>query len=180
MGVLYGTTYFAGDKYDAGTVFGMSTAGVEKMLYRFTGGSDGANPAAGLINVNTTLYGTTSGNCIYPDAGTVFKISTTGKERVLHSFGGVGDGGCPAAGLTNVNGTLYGTTLYGTTLYGGSPYPNYGTVYKISTTGKEKVVYSFLGGSDGAYPAAGLVNVMARCTAQPRTADSPVTGLFLA
>jgi len=33
--------------------------------------------------------------------------------RVLHSFGGSGDGMNTSAGLVDVKGTLYGTTVYG-------------------------------------------------------------------
>jgi uncharacterized repeat protein (TIGR03803 family) len=62
-GVLYGTTYEGGSR-DAGTVFKLtpSTKGswTETILYNFTGGSDGINPAAGLIADNQrVLYGTT-------------------------------------------------------------------------------------------------------------------------
>src|SRR5205085_2485583 len=45
--------------------------------------------------------------------------------------------------------------LYGTTAYGGAS--NYGTVFKLDRTGKETVLYSFSGGTDGALPYAGLI-----------------------
>jgi hypothetical protein len=38
----------------------MSLSGSEKVLHSFGYGSDGATPLAGLIDVNGTLYGTTS------------------------------------------------------------------------------------------------------------------------
>ena len=81
------------------------------MLYRFTGGADGGNPNASLLEVNGTLYGTTAfggSNGLR----TVFSSSTSGGEQVLHSFGG-SDGATPQAGLIDVNGILRGTTLYG-------------------------------------------------------------------
>jgi hypothetical protein len=43
----------------------------------------------------------------------VFAVTISGKEKVLHSFGGSGDGATPVAALINVKGTLYGTTLKG-------------------------------------------------------------------
>ncbi len=43
-------------------------------------------------------------------AGTVFKVTKSGKETALHFFNGFGDGAEPGASLINVNGWLYGTT----------------------------------------------------------------------
>lgn len=57
------------------------------------------------------------------------------------------------ANLVRVNGTLFGTTLAGGT--GCTRYSNgSGTVYSISTSGAEKVLYHFQGGSDGSEPVA--------------------------
>ncbi|MGB8909225.1 MAG: choice-of-anchor tandem repeat GloVer-containing protein [Candidatus Cybelea sp.] len=42
-----------------GTVYSISTAGTERVLYNFAGNTDGANPLTGLINVKGTLYGET-------------------------------------------------------------------------------------------------------------------------
>jgi uncharacterized repeat protein (TIGR03803 family) len=99
-------------------------------VYSFQGGSDGAWPLAGLIDVGGTLYGTTekggggkcSGGC-----GTVFKITTTGVETVLYSFRGGGDGAYPEAGLIDVEGMLYGTANVG----GGANSQGTGTVFKV-------------------------------------------------
>src|SRR5579863_2366927 len=49
-GNLYGTTYQGGDlSCNCGSVFKLDAAGNETVLYAFTGGNDGANPAAGVI-----------------------------------------------------------------------------------------------------------------------------------
>jgi uncharacterized repeat protein (TIGR03803 family) len=124
----------------------------EAVLHSFSGETgDGANPFAGLLNVNGTLYGTTyfGGS---NDAGTVYSVTASGKETVLHSFvGGSKDGREPLAGLVNVDGTLYSTTRFGGT-------NDYGVVFSIKPSGKERVLHSFYG-SNGAEPAAGLVNV---------------------
>ncbi len=153
---LYGTTE-EGGAYNAGTVFSITTSGTEKVLYSFTGGTDGDSPQTGLIDVGGKLYGTTFGGGAH-NHGTVFSITTRGRERVLHSFRANGiDGELPEAGLTNVNGTLYGTTIAG----GGTECANgsgCGTVFSITTDGTEKVLHSFGGGSDGASPG-GLTNV---------------------
>jgi uncharacterized repeat protein (TIGR03803 family) len=121
----------------------------------FGSGTDpGSYPAAGLAYVNGTLYGTTvhggSSNPQSPNLGlgTVFAVSKSGTERVLHSFTGRPDGAYPYAGLISVNGTLYGTTS-------GGGANGYGTVFAVSTSGAERVLYSFKGGTDGANPQAG-------------------------
>jgi uncharacterized repeat protein (TIGR03803 family) len=157
-GTLYGTTNYGG-KYGFGTVFSITTAGSEKVLHSFKGGADGSSPQSGLLDVNGALYGTTSlggglggSGCLGYGCGTVYRVSLTGAEKVLHSFAGGADGADPKAGLTDVNGTLYGTTAGG-----GSS--TSGTVYSITTTGSEKVLYSFAGKPDGVAPNGGLTNV---------------------
>ncbi|HEY2476136.1 MAG TPA: choice-of-anchor tandem repeat GloVer-containing protein [Candidatus Cybelea sp.] len=162
-GTLYGTTSGGGSRCGCGTVFSISTKGVEKVLYSFAGGSDGSYPNAGLTNVNGTLYGTTSPFiCCSGGAGwgTVYRVSTSGDEKVLHHFGHGLDGSQPVAGLIDVKGTLYGTTESGGSGSACGKYPGgCGTVYSISTTGTEKVLHSFSGGSDGWFPSAGLTYV---------------------
>ncbi|HEY1867549.1 MAG TPA: choice-of-anchor tandem repeat GloVer-containing protein, partial [Candidatus Cybelea sp.] len=133
--------------------------GIEKVLFWFRGDyyNDGAHPAASLIEVNGKLYGTTYSGGFFENYGTVFQISLRGNEKVLHSFGIYSDGGNPLANLINVHGTLYGTTPYGGE--GGSSEPfAWGTVFRITTTGTEQVLYAF-NRSDGYYPAAGLIKV---------------------
>ena len=151
-GTLYGTTE-GGGAARSGTVFAITTSGTEKVLYSFSyeRSGDGSGPVASLTNVNGTLYGTTASGG-EDGVGTVFAITTSGAETVLHSFGGSGDGAVPAANLINVNGTLYGTTVLGGT-------SNYGTVFSITTSGNEAVLHSFKGRSaDGAHPRASLLN----------------------
>jgi uncharacterized repeat protein (TIGR03803 family) len=164
-GTLYGTTNIGGANGD-GTVFSITPSGKETVLYSFGAGSyDGENPEAALLDVNGTLYGTTYGggaNGCLDGCGTVFSITTAGTEKVLHSFGtrGVVDGEYPEAGLIDVKGTLYGTTVHGGARCYGRRREGCGTVFAITTSDKETVLYSFKGGKkDGEYPYAGLINV---------------------
>lgn len=129
------------------------------VLYTFgTVTGDAANPEAGVIRDSAgNLYGTTNAGGT-SSQGTVFELSpVTGggwTETILHSFaGGPADGANPRAGLVrDSKGNLYGTTLNG----GAS---NYGTVFKLApgTGGSwtETILYSFTGGTDGAYPMYG-------------------------
>jgi uncharacterized repeat protein (TIGR03803 family) len=153
-GTLYGTTR-QGGTHNLGTVFSISTSGAEHVLHSFAN-ADGAFPDTSLIDVKGTLYGTTNGGGRYTQ-GTVFSISTTGSMHVLHSFGfynySYSDGAFPEASLIDVKGTLYGTT------YEGGTNRSQGTVFSISTTGSEHVVHSFGYETDGAYPAASLIDV---------------------
>ncbi|HEX3368446.1 MAG TPA: choice-of-anchor tandem repeat GloVer-containing protein [Candidatus Cybelea sp.] len=157
-GKLYGTTNWAGanckNGLACGTVFEITRSGKETMRYSFKGGADGQNPQAALIDVNDKLYGTVTGYGAYCRCGTVFAVTPSGTETVLHSFGKGHDGELPQAPLLGMNGKLYGTTEYG-----GSGSHGAGTVFELSTSGNERVLHSFNGDPDGAYPIAGLINV---------------------
>ena len=156
-GTLYGTTPGGGcsNGKDCGTVFKITTSGTETVLYAFAGGADGAYPYAGLTNVNGTLYGTTAAGGGTSNGGTVFKITTSGTETVLHRFTNYVMGQHPQAGLTEMGGALYGTTFGGglASVYGN------GTVFKITTAGVFTVLYNFQGGNDGSGPLGRLANV---------------------
>lgn len=169
-GVLYGTTLSGGAHkcypyHGCGTVFSISQRGIEKVLYSFRSGSDGRNPAAGLIDVGGTLYGTTSEGGAYSDSycgygcGTVFSITPSGTEKVLYGFGRKGDGAHPVASLINVKGTLYGTTQDGGTNFNSNCGYGCGTVFSITQSGTEKILYSFKGGRDGSSPRASLIAI---------------------
>jgi hypothetical protein len=103
-GALYGTTagFPVGCQFGCGTVFELTppatgeTGWTEKVLHRFKGGADGANPFADLImDQNGALYGTTAngGGRDGTGVGTVFQLrppaAGTGPwtEKVLYAFG---------------------------------------------------------------------------------------------
>ncbi len=118
------------------------------VLHRFQF-ANGAFPYGGLVSdPSGTLYGTTfEGGTLN---GTVFKLDKSG-ETVLHSFQGATDGFNPQASLIrDAEGNLYGTTTYGGT-YG------LGTVFKMTATGQETILYSFTGYADGSQPVAGVI-----------------------
>ena len=71
--ILFGTTIVGGNS-GKGTVFAVNTSGAGfTNLYSFSGGSDGGNPATGLVLSGSNLYGTTSTGG--SGSGTVFNLS---------------------------------------------------------------------------------------------------------
>ena len=180
-GSLYGTTAFGGvgpcstggGKTGCGTVFDLTsssqkrdkpTTWTERVLYDFTGGSDGATPFGGrpVFDAAGNLYGTAfgggsticSGGC-----GLVYEIvpSTGGgwTQKVLYSFtGGPSDGASPWAGVIfDQSGNLYGTTELGGAY-------SYGTIFELMPSGSGwtvKILYNFQNQQDGGKPYAGLV-----------------------
>jgi uncharacterized repeat protein (TIGR03803 family) len=160
-GIFYGTTTEGGTgSLNNGTVFWISANGSETVLYSFgSQTNDGDGPEAGLVQgsdgnfYGTTYEGGTSTNCGYRGCGTVFRISPSGSETNLYSFGSSpNDGYWPEAGL--VQGS--DGNLYGTTGYGGAA--GQGTVFRISPSGSYTSLYSFVGPpSDGTYPVGSLV-----------------------
>jgi uncharacterized repeat protein (TIGR03803 family) len=156
-GNLYGTT-LAGGSANLGTVFRINKKGVETVLHTFTGGSDGANPYAGVIfGADGALYGTTyhGGSS---GLGTVYKITTSGSETVLHAFQGIfnnHDGSFPYGGLVLAS----DGNMWGTTVNGGSQ-SDYGTIYGLEPDGVVTVLYEFgaNGGSkDALHPYSNLI-----------------------
>jgi uncharacterized repeat protein (TIGR03803 family) len=104
------------------------------------------------------LAATVPGGC-----GTVFKMTKSDKETVLHSFTGYPTDGAVALGLVqaadrNLYGTAYSGGTHGECAGGGC-----GTVFRISLTGKPTTLYNFCakyennGCADGTGPNGGLI-----------------------
>jgi len=117
------------------------------------GGTNGANPDAGLVQAaDGFLYGTTTGGGT-SNMGTVFRISPTGGPLIpLVSFSAT-NGAYPRAGLVQQAGADF--SLFGTTYAGGES--NLGTLFKIKTNGALSAMLSFRG-TNGANPQGGLVH----------------------
>lgn len=125
-GSFYGTTYQGGASND-GTVFKLTKEGQETVLYSFSAlHQDGRYPAAALIRDSSgNFYGTTLGggietkycHVIENGCGVIFKLSSAGKETVLHRFAGYPiEGSSPISDLLRDSlGNLYGTTMIGGT-----------------------------------------------------------------
>jgi len=115
------------------------------------GGTNGANPYAGLLpGQDGNFYGTTAagGTSGY---GTVFRMTPAGTHTLLASFGWT-NGANPTAVLAqSADGTFYGTT------YAGGA-QGYGTVFRMKSDGTITSLVSF-DGTNGIYPKAGLLEV---------------------
>jgi uncharacterized repeat protein (TIGR03803 family) len=173
-GNFYGTTAYGGAGHcvddlngdGCGSVFKITTDGSLTILHNFTT-SGGAYPWAPLIRgIDGNFYGTTSVSSGQYDngGGTVYRITKAGTLTTLYTFCAqkhCADGQNPYGWLVqDADGNFYGTTYAGG--YGAEcPYysRNCGAVFKLSTKGKETVLYRFCSRencADGAYPFAGL------------------------
>jgi uncharacterized repeat protein (TIGR03803 family) len=145
----------------------------ETILYTFKGISTGIFPSGGLTeDAGGSLFGTTQiGGLVFPTGwtsggGTVFKVTRKGStytQSVIHKFGASlsNDGAYPNSGnglAVDSTGALYGTTAdggaFGAEACGGGA--GCGIVYKLEATAhgyREAILHTFLGMSDGSYPA---------------------------
>ena len=160
-GNLYGNAGAGGLCKTCGLVFKLSSTNNYSVLHKFKGASDGANPIGALVrDPEGRLYGATVGGgtsgCGGSGCGTVFKVNQKQKHTMLYKFAGGTDGAFPFAGVVRDS----AGNLYGTTEAGGVPGCSgfgCGTVFKLDPTGKETVLYTFTGGTDGGLPLAGVV-----------------------
>ena len=156
-GNLYGFEYAANAN---GSIFEVTPDGTFSVVYNFCSLSncaDGSAPVGSLIiNKPGNLYGTTNRGGQF-NQGTVFELTPEYAESVLYSFTGGSDGGNPVGKLTlDAEGNMYGVTYAG----GSTPSSAYGTVFRITPTGVESVLYSFCrlaNCADGARPSGALV-----------------------
>ncbi|HEV2270232.1 MAG TPA: choice-of-anchor tandem repeat GloVer-containing protein [Steroidobacteraceae bacterium] len=149
-GNFFGTSVNGGSS-GFGTAFELAANRTETVLHSFTKSGDGGYPICSLVaDGSGNFYGTTWGGGA--THGIVFKVTSGRAETVLHSFANnSSDGGYPTAGLTAGSDGNY----YGTTNSGGSA--NKGTVFKITPSGAETLLYTFTGGSDGGNPQNPLI-----------------------
>jgi len=165
-GNLYGTTTEGGVQTGAcmptggcGTIFKIDPSGNESVLYAFSGASNGPRLPYGTLlrDADGNFYGTTWGGgnsgpnaCNGYGCGTVYMVTASGQEKTIYNFSGGADGATPTAALAvGADGRLYSTTHSG-------GINQAGVVFAIDPQGAESVIYSFLGGDDGANTWAGL------------------------
>lgn len=132
-----------------------------RVLHAFTGGNDGSSGSAGamIFDAQGRLYGAaTVGGA--NQQGTVFRLTQNQNGgwnfRTLYSFKGQPDAGFPYGGLLlDAAGNLYGTSYY-------DGANDFGSVYQLAPQAgggwKERVIYSFKGGSDGNGSISNLVD----------------------
>jgi uncharacterized repeat protein (TIGR03803 family) len=161
-GNLYGTTAFAGANWQ-GAVYELSPGAngvwTERVLYSFTGASDGGGGvyiSEGLIiDAAGNLYGTSSSGA--NGYGLVFELTPssgeTWTENILHTFTGANDGSYPYSRLAlDAAGHLYGVANEG------GPH-DYGVLFELlpgsNRVWTEKIVHAFMG-VDGSAPFDGF------------------------
>lgn len=151
-GNFYGATANGGTN-KSGTVFRLSADGITlSTLYSFTGGDDGANPLATLLQGRDgNLYGTASSGGA-SNVGTVFQMTTTGSFTLLASLSGANGSHPDAALVQAADGSLYGTTD------SGGPYnvvtyqaTGYGSIFRVATNGDLTTPVLFAG-TNGTHP----------------------------
>jgi uncharacterized repeat protein (TIGR03803 family) len=149
-GNLYGVTANGGGSgcgYGCGVLYELSKSGTYAVLHNFAGGtSDGCLPyGTPARDGKGNLYGTTQACGANSYYGTVWKVSSSGTETILHSFNyNTPDGAYPAEGVAlDKKGNLYGLDEGGT--------DSAGVLYELSSSGTFTILHSF-DGSDGGNP----------------------------
>ena len=163
-GNFYGTTWEGGPS-NAGTIYEITSAGVESALYSFTGTSGSRPYSRLLMDSSGNLYGTTLGGGANSH-GAIFELSppvspsTSWTETTLYSFTTASSG---IYAPYNVSGLIMDSSgnLYGTASEGGPKLA--GGVWEFApSTSTFTTLYTFAYGSatdphDGAAPDSGLI-----------------------
>jgi uncharacterized repeat protein (TIGR03803 family) len=152
-GNFYGITHQGGQN-GTGAVFRVTPGGTETVLYS----ADSATVTNGATLLSSLVEGTDG--YLYVDdygggahgSGAFLRIDKAGGQAVLYSFGGTaGDGAKPTGSLIQASdGNFYGTTQSGGAYAGG-------TVFQITPSGRETVVYSFGGAMNDGNTPSGLI-----------------------
>jgi uncharacterized repeat protein (TIGR03803 family) len=161
-GVLYGVTWDGGTPegggwgYGSGTVFKLDKTGKYTILHRFNGKPDGGGPEGPLIQgAKGNLYGITNfggdltcGSYLQ-GCGVIFKLDTTGKETVVHTFKTSDGLEYPGPVIRDNAGNFYGAA---------QPINQAGLVFKLDSSGKVTALHNFTGGADGYGPIGPLLS----------------------
>ena len=166
-GDLYGAASFGGvigcdGNLGCGLIFKVTQSGKETVLYRFTGRTDGAFPQDLISDKAGNLYGATGGSYLQGNGGTIFRMDTTGKMKVLYTFPEGALGTSPRWRLDRQSNDVF----HGVTQFGGDTTTcdlgtlGCGVAFSVDATGKESVLHTFgKNPSAGEEPAGGLLDV---------------------
>jgi uncharacterized repeat protein (TIGR03803 family) len=188
-GNLFGPAGVGGDlscdSVGCGVIFALTQSGTETVLHTFTG-SDGQFPSGTLASDSSNnLYGT-AGLGGQSGCGVIFKLNKVTREfAILHRFACGADGSQPYGLIRDSAGNLYGTTFTGGAT-GCADNGGCGTIYKVDSTGKHTVLYTFTGGTDGGTPISvirdnagnlyGMTEVGGDLNCQPNSAQGSGCG----
>ena len=165
-GDLYGSASFGGvsgcdGSLGCGVLFKVTPSGKETVLHRFTGQAEGAFPQDLISDQAGNIYVASGGSYMQGNAGTIFKLDTTGKLTTLYTFPGGTDGVSPRWRLLRTaNGVFYGVTQFGgdaTDCKVASS--GCGVVFAVNAADKERVVHTFGKPPGGEEPSGGLLDV---------------------
>ncbi|HTV72116.1 MAG TPA: choice-of-anchor tandem repeat GloVer-containing protein, partial [Candidatus Acidoferrales bacterium] len=157
---FYGTLTGGTGSYAYGIIFSLTRGGVESDLARVSAGSRGSLlapvPYDGSLFVASSAGGNASCDPSFPTGcGLVYKVQLPNTATPSYTFNGKPDGAFPSGAPVVMNGSLYGTTSSGGNgPCGEASYQGCGTIYELTASGLESVVYSFGNGTDGEHPFA--------------------------
>lgn len=154
-GNVYLPTYGGGDPNGNGngTVVEIKAGKRRPIVLHAFNGTDGKHPWGGVLFSETDgkIFGTTCEGGPSGSVGVLYELDPDGTYKVLHNFGGTGDGLCPVdAPARDDAGNLYGVTN-GDTISGS------GMIWKFSAEGVYGVIHTLDAASDGANPRARLI-----------------------
>ena len=145
-GNFYGAFYNGGNSNNNGAVYQMTPAGVVKLLYSFTGASDGSHPYGSPIqSTSGTFYGTTTSATVADS--TAYSVTSAGVFKTLHTFTGTDGQNVYAQLVQGTDGNFYGESTAG----GAN---GFGVIFKMTSTGTVTVLHNLTGtdGSQAYYP----------------------------
>jgi uncharacterized repeat protein (TIGR03803 family) len=156
-GNLYGAAEAGGSnicQLGCGTIFEITPANTENVLFAFARNSSGTSPTGSLVrDTEGNLYGMTGNGGTY-SCGAVFSLTPAGVETVLYNFNCLSDGFGGNGGLIrDASGNLYGTSGAG-----GSSKCAFGCgfVFELSAANAFQILHNFTG-PDGYSPTGDLI-----------------------
>ncbi len=150
----YGGNLSCGGGGGCGTLFKLTPDGKFSVLHAFAQ-EEGRQPEGGLVlDAEGNLYGAANfggdlkceslgyGYAV-PGCGTIYKLDRNGNFSILHTFLGPVDGSLPLGLIIDSAGNLYGIAQNGGYETPGQYRYGVGTVFKVDTSGKFSVLFTF-------------------------------------